>query len=116
MARERRGRIELIMALLRACRPAERKTALFRAANMNFRQGERYLETCLEEGLVQRDGDHYVLTETGGEALTHWRHVECRLPQLEDGDRSLEGDGTSPGSANGAGRGSADGAGRDDRW
>lgn len=89
MVCERRGRCELIMALLQACRLGERKTALFRAANMNFRQGERYLETCLEEGLVRRDGDHYTVTEEGSKALQHWRHVRTRLPDI--GDRPARG-------------------------
>lgn len=86
MVRERRGRCELIMALLQACRLGERKTALFRAANMNFRQGERYLETCLEEGLVRREGDLYRVTEEGSKALQHWEHVRTRLP--DPGDRT----------------------------
>lgn len=83
------------MALLRACEPGERKTALFRAANMNFHQGEHYLERCLEEGLVRRHGDHYCLTPTGSEALTHWRHVESRLPQIGGDRRSSQGHGAA---------------------
>lgn len=70
------------MALLQACKLRKRKTALFRSANMNFRQGQRYLDTCLDEGLVRREGDLYTVTQDGRQALEHWREVETVLPDL----------------------------------
>lgn len=64
------------MDLLSACREPVPKTRLYRQANMNHDQGERYLELSLDEDLVRRVDGHFVVSETGEEILEDWRDLE----------------------------------------
>lgn len=80
MVGDRRGRCEMLVSVLRACSREDRKTSLFREANMNFAQGDKYLSLCLEEGLVDRDGDQYILTRAGCRLLRCWDDILEVLP------------------------------------
>lgn len=85
---DRRGRLELVMALLQASRKPVRKTVMFRIANMNFKQGTRYLEFCIDQGLMQSVDDRYVSTDEGARALKRWRGLkDLVIPEPEEGLR-----------------------------
>lgn len=69
----------MAMDLLENCQEPIRKTRLFRQANMNHDQGERYLRICLDEDLVRRDDGRFVVSGAGRDALQGWRRVEDKL-------------------------------------
>lgn len=74
----------MVMDLLESCIEPVPKTHLFRQANMNFDQGETYLDLCVEEDLVRRDNGAFVLSDKGEDVVQGWQRVAERVGLFED--------------------------------
>lgn len=77
---ERRGRIEIIMAILNKTSKGVNKTKIVYGANLNFNMAERYLPLLMKRGLVLRlDGERgqvYEITEKGREVLKNYKEIK----------------------------------------
>lgn len=76
MLTEQRGPMTILADVLEAARELDRKTAILRSAGLNHTRGTRYLELCLELGLVDVEDDRYALTADGRLFLEHWAGIE----------------------------------------
>ena len=68
----RRGFLEIVECILKACRAgAKKKTRLMYAANLNWAQLNKYLNFLMEKGLLEHvsERDEYVLTKKGARLL-----------------------------------------------
>lgn len=77
MLTEQRGAMEILADVLEAAQEADRKTAILRAAGLNHTRGTRYLELCLELGLMDVGEGCYELTADGRRFLDHWAGIEA---------------------------------------
>lgn len=80
MARERRGRIEIMMDILDEASGGVNKTGIVYGANLNFNMAERYLPLLIKRGLLVRlngeGGDVYEITERGREVLKNYKEIK----------------------------------------
>jgi len=77
---ERRGRIEIMMAILDKTSKGVNKTKIVYGANLNFNMAERYLPLLIKQGLVFRlngeTGHVYEITERGREVLKNYKEIK----------------------------------------
>ncbi len=80
MARERRGRIEIMMDILDEASGGVNKTGIVYGANLNFNMAKRYLPLLMKRGLIVRldgeGGDVYEITERGQEVLKNYKEIK----------------------------------------
>lgn len=80
MARERRGKIEIMMAILDKASASVNKTGIVYGANLNFNMAERYLPLLIKRGLIVRfDGEKgavYRATERGRAVLKNYKEIK----------------------------------------
>jgi len=79
LARERRGRVEIMMDILDEAFRGVNKTKIVYGANLNFNMAERYLPLLLTRGLMVKldgeRGDLYRITERGREVLKNYKQI-----------------------------------------
>ena len=81
-----RGRLEIIADILSAAREPSTKTSIVYDANLSFKQAQRYLEKCLEEGLIdaqEHSSKKYEITDKGSEYLSAYRELKEKI-ETED--------------------------------
>jgi predicted transcriptional regulator len=77
---ERRGRIEIVMAILDKASKGVNKTGIVYGANLNFNMAEKYLPLLMKRGLVLKlngeRGHVYEITEKGREVLKNYKEIK----------------------------------------
>lgn len=74
-----RGRYEITAEILSTVRSPSSKTSIVYSANLSFGQAERYLDRCLEAGLIEFSREptkKYQITEKGREFLNAFRKLK----------------------------------------
>ncbi len=67
-----RGKLEIVADILSEAKNPSTKTSIVYGANLSFEQAERYLEHCLDWGLLrvfEEKNKNYQITEKGREFL-----------------------------------------------
>lgn len=74
--KERRGRLEIIAAVLSVTRNGSRKTEIVYKTNLNFARLDRYLLYLKEKELIENSESIYKTTEKGEEFLRDYQTIE----------------------------------------
>lgn len=69
----------LLIASVRA-----RKTRIMYAANLSYHQSEKYLKNLLENGLLECQGDYYIITRRGKDFLQMYENYLERSKRIDD--------------------------------
>ena len=72
--RKNRDRLSLLAAILDAASACATKTRIMYMANLSYRLLEKYLETSIKLGFLQREGSNYTLTENGRDFLKKYKY------------------------------------------
>jgi len=67
-----RDRFDIFAHVLESARNGALKTNIMYSANLSFHLNEKYLNVCLENGLIEKTNEHYVTTKKGREYLKHY--------------------------------------------
>ena len=78
-----RGKLDIVREMLSVASVKVRKTRIMYQANLSFVQVERYLQSLLENGLVESfDGAFYLVTPKGKEFLQMYTEYLTRVRRL----------------------------------
>jgi predicted transcriptional regulator len=78
-----RGKLDIVREMLSIASVKVRKTRIMYQANLSFVQVERYLQSLLENGLVESfDGSFYLITPKGKEFLQMYTEYLTRVRRL----------------------------------
>ena len=84
-----RGKLDIVREMLSIASVKVRKTRIMYQANLSFVQVERYLQSLLENGLVESfDGSFYLITPRGKEFLQMYTEYLTRVRRL--GEEAIE--------------------------
>ncbi len=72
--KQRRNRIDIIAAVLKAASNGANKTRIMYEANLSFKLLESYLKTVINNGFIQHFDADYKLTEYGQVFLLRYQH------------------------------------------
>ena len=73
----RRNRLEIAAKILQAAERGTNKTRIMYAANVNFKQVQKYLEELIEEGLLmETEHESKKLFQTSGKGLEYLHKYE----------------------------------------
>jgi len=88
-----RGRLEIIRDMLCAASKKTKKTRIMYQATLSFRLLEKYLNSLLESGLVERvDDSFYLITWRGKEFLQNYDDYHERCMRLSEEIRRVRKD------------------------
>lgn len=75
-AKERRGKLEILVDILTVCRGGALKTEIVYKANLNFKRVDRYIPFLQKRLLLQNSGSIYTTTDKGDEFLDNYYQVK----------------------------------------
>lgn len=90
LTRERRTRLDIYADILREIGPNSRKMHIVYGASLGFKQGERYLDELLENGLIEIKSNSpltWSITELGEKFLKKYGEIREILPRQVKEDR-----------------------------
>lgn len=90
LVRERRTRLDIYADILREIDPNSRKMHIVYGASLGFKQGERYLDELLENGLIKIKSNSplsWSITELGRKFLEKYGEIREILPRQVKEDR-----------------------------
>ncbi|WP_462273598.1 winged helix-turn-helix domain-containing protein [Methanohalophilus sp.] len=62
----RRGKLEIMIDILKVVQRTEAtKTSIVYKANLNFNRADNYLEALIDQGLITKASNHYLITNLG---------------------------------------------------
>ena len=86
-----RDRLDIVRDMLSAALVRVRKTNIMYKANLSYHLLEKYLDSLLEAGLVECDGNFYFTTKRGGLFLEQYNEYRERCNQIDESiDKALE--------------------------
>jgi predicted transcriptional regulator len=95
--KQRRNRIDIIAAVLKAASNGANKTRIMYEANLSFKLLESYLKTVMNNGFIQHFDAGYKLTDDGRIFLLRYQHftraryrTQQKSKDLADEQSSLE--------------------------
>jgi len=89
---KRRTSVEILYDILQAASPGLKKTPLLFRVNLNPRILEKYLDFCLKNGLLTREGRIFKTTDKGLrfiEAYKDYAEYSSKLEKVSENIRSI---------------------------
>jgi predicted transcriptional regulator len=87
---KRRSSVEILYDILQAAVPGLRKTPLLFRVNLNPRIMEKYLEFCIKNGLIAREGRIFKTTEKGLKFIESYKDYAEYSDKLEKISENLK--------------------------
>jgi predicted transcriptional regulator len=75
----KRDRLEIIRSILIICRNGAKKTEIVYKSNLNFKNGEAYLQWLIDRGLITKEGKFYRTTPIGAKLLSDLQSASAFL-------------------------------------
>ena len=87
----KRGRIDIIIDVLKTAMVGVNKTRIVYKANLNFKLADKYLALLQKNGLMEKKMDKYIITEKGERFLERAQDVVLNIfPSLNSMKVGLE--------------------------
>ncbi|MDO8727942.1 MAG: winged helix-turn-helix domain-containing protein [Candidatus Methanoperedens sp.] len=87
----KRGRIDIIIDVLKTAMVGVNKTRIVYKANLNFKLADKYLALLQKNGLMEKKMDKYIITEKGERFLERAQDVVLNIfPSLNSMEVGLE--------------------------
>ncbi|MEM0188851.1 MAG: winged helix-turn-helix domain-containing protein [Saccharolobus sp.] len=80
---KKRNKLEIIQAILEACKSGSPKTRIMYGANLSYALTGRYIKMLMDLEIIKQEGKLYMLTKKGEELLEDIRKFNDTRKQME---------------------------------
>ncbi|AOL17162.1 hypothetical protein BFU36_11090 [Sulfolobus sp. A20] len=88
---KKRSKLEIIQAILEACKSGAPKTRIMYGANLSYALTGRYIKTLIDLEIIRQEGKLYLLTKKGEELLDDIRKFNDMRKQMEQLREKING-------------------------